>query len=147
MNNIGKLHSIPNKENRTVISNNISVAFLGIKLYRKSSHISLSICTPSRSQNRRESKKDRCSARCIGDYPNTGDVFCTLIKLESCKTSDTTGRYNSFGDAFVVEFHDPNRPYLILRNIPPPTQLYLPNGRAQCSHHKAESQVSWLVLF
>ena len=56
MDDIRKLNSVPNEENRYVVANNIPIALLSVKLDSKSTNISDSVSTPrllSTVENRR----------------------------------------------------------------------------------------------
>jgi hypothetical protein len=106
MNNIGKFEGILDEEDRNVVSYDIPISFLRVKLDGETSHISDGICTSAGSQDGRETHEDGRGSRCVGEYTCTGDIRGTLVKLECSKGSSSTCMDDSLGNPFMVESHD-----------------------------------------
>jgi hypothetical protein len=106
MNDIRKLHSILNEEDRNVIPDDIPIALLGIKFDSKSSHISNGIGASAGSENGGESEEDGCRARSISEHTGGGDICCAFVEFEGTESTYTSGMDNPFWDTLVVEFHN-----------------------------------------
>lgn len=75
MNDIGKLDSVLNEEDRNIISNKIAVTLVSIKLYCETTYISDCISTATRARDRREADEDWRYSRSIGKNTSIRDIL------------------------------------------------------------------------
>jgi hypothetical protein len=106
MNNIGEFERILDEEDRNVVSYDIPISFLRVKLDGETSHISDGICTSAGSQDGGETHEYGRGSRCVGENTCTGDIGGTLVKLKCSKGSSSTCMDDSLGNPFMVESHD-----------------------------------------
>lgn len=103
---VRKLHGILDEEDRNVVSHDVPVTLLSVEFDGKASDIAHSVCTPSRTQDCRESQKDWSGTGGIGKYASFGDIGGTFVELESPEGTDATGMDDTFRDTLMVESVD-----------------------------------------
>jgi hypothetical protein len=95
-----------NEENWNVVSNNIPVALLGVKLASETPDITNGVCRATTTKDGRESQEDGRLTRCVGEYAGRCDVSSRLEKSEFSKGAGAAGMDDTLGDTFVVEAMD-----------------------------------------
>lgn len=68
------LHSVLNEEHRDIVSNNVPVALIRVKLDRKATNITNSVCGSTATKNSREAEEDRRLPGCVGEHASGGHV-------------------------------------------------------------------------
>lgn len=103
MNDIGELHGILDEEDGDVVTDNVPVTLLCIKLYSKTTDITHSVGTASATEDCGEADEDRSFARLVREDRGEGEVIHVLEDPEGTEGASAPGVNNSLGNTLVVE--------------------------------------------
>ena len=103
MDEVWKLDCILDEEDWYIVSNDVPVSLVGVKLDSKSTNVSDGVCRPTTAEYCAESQEQRSLAGCVGENACRGVLGKALVHLECSKRTSTPGVDDSFRDPFVVE--------------------------------------------
>jgi len=103
---IWELDGVLNEENWDVVSNHVPVTLVGVHLEGETAYITDGISATTATENSGESEEQWCLARGIGQDTSRCDVLKRLLQGKGTKGGSTTGVYNSFWNALMVEAVD-----------------------------------------
>lgn len=103
MNDVGKLDGVLDEKDGNVVSDNVPVSLVGVKLEREAAHIANRVGGPARAQDGGEAGKDGRGAACIVEHAGARELGDRFVQLEVAVGAGSAGMDDSFGDALVVD--------------------------------------------
>lgn len=106
MDDIGKFNRILDEKHGNVVSNNVPVAFFCIKLDGEASNVADCIGTASAALDSGKTQEDWSFSGRVGENTCARDILKTLLQREFAECCCSSGVYDPFWDAFMVESMD-----------------------------------------
>src|SRR5664280_41009 len=103
---IRKLDSILDKEDRDVIADKIPIAFFSVELDRKSTHVTRSIYRTCATCDGRYSSEYRRFLAHLGEYPGSGVFLQRRGQFEESMNPRGSRMNNTLGNTLMVEMSD-----------------------------------------
>lgn len=100
---IRKFDSILNEENRNVVTNNIPISLIRVKLGSKPTDITNRVRAPFASLHSGKPDENWSVPRRIRQNPSIRQILQALLELEVAKRACTTRMHHSLGDTLVVK--------------------------------------------
>lgn len=103
---VGKLDRVLNKEDRHVVAHQVEVAFAGVELDRKTTHIAHGIARATWPLNRRETHENRRFLGRITQKTRLAECAVVFIRLEIAMGCGAAGVNNTLRDTLMVKVRD-----------------------------------------
>src|SRR5664279_492694 len=106
MDEVGEFDGILDEENRDVVADQVPVAFLSVKLNRKSAHVTRGIYRTSAAGNGGYTGKQGRLHTDLGEYPGSGVSFQRGGQLEEPMRARRARVNDTLGNTLMVEMRD-----------------------------------------
>src|ERR1039457_2013148 len=106
MDEVGEFDGILDEENRDVVTDQVPVAFLSVKLNRKSAHVTRGIYRTSAAGNGGYTGKQGCLHTDFGEYPGGGVSFQRGGQLKESVLARRARVNDTLGNTLMAEMRD-----------------------------------------
>jgi len=104
MDYVRKFDGFLDEEDGNVVSNDIPIALLGVKLEGKTTYITYGVCRPPGSQNSGEPNKHRSHPTSVIENRCVGQLWNWCMELEATVSTGSPRMHDTLGYPLVVNY-------------------------------------------